>query len=161
MLLVNVQANSAFFDTVNLDGEAILSEKFAALGKNVSTGDIQLIRGLIVCEEPNPVMSQFRGKISVESEDFIDLSVKNLALRGSVLRNTNFAIGIVAYVGTETKAHMNSKSRKRKKSWIMSVMHRFIKWMFLAIGVLVLMLAIAGVIFEQVAKWPYKIAIAG
>ena len=109
MLLVNVQANSAFFDTVNLDGEAILSEKFAALGKNVSTGDIQLIRGLIVCEEPNPVMSQFRGKISVESEDFIDLSVKNLALRGSVLRNTNFAIGIVVYVGTETKAHMNSK----------------------------------------------------
>ena len=43
----------------------------------------------------------------------------------------------------------------------MSVMHRFIKWMFLAIGVLVLMLAIAGVIFEQVAKWPYKVAVAG
>ena len=43
----------------------------------------------------------------------------------------------------------------------MSVMHRFIKWMFLAIGILVLILAIAGVIFEQVTKWPYKIAIVG
>ena len=56
MLLINVQANSAFFDTVNLDGESILSEKFAALGKNVNTGDLQQYRGLIICEEPNAVM---------------------------------------------------------------------------------------------------------
>ena len=29
ILLINVHRNSAFFDTVNLDGESVLSEKFA------------------------------------------------------------------------------------------------------------------------------------
>ena len=153
MILINVHANSAFFDTVNLDGEAILSERFSAMGKNIKTSEIQLYRGLIVCEEPNPVMCQFNGKISVESEDFIDLSFKNIALRGSVLRNTNFVIGIVVYVGTDTKAHMSSKLLQRKTSWIINVMHNFIIWMFLAIGVLTLTLAIAGTIFERESKW--------
>ena len=55
LLLINVQANSAFFDTVNLDGEAILSERYAADG-NVNTGDLQLFRGLVGCEDPNPVI---------------------------------------------------------------------------------------------------------
>ena len=149
-----MQANSAFFDTVNLDGEAVLSEKYSASGDNISNGDIQTYRGLILCENPNPIMHSFNAKISIESEDFLQLTYKNLALRGSVLRNTNFVIGIVLYVGLETKAHLNSKTTLRKTSWLVGRMHRFIKWMFLAIGILVLILAIAGVIFDQTTNWP-------
>ena len=39
LLLINVQANSAFFDTINLDGEAVLTEKFAAQN-NVNSADL-------------------------------------------------------------------------------------------------------------------------
>ena len=39
VLLINVHANSAFFDTVNLDGEPVLSERFA-IGENIKATDL-------------------------------------------------------------------------------------------------------------------------
>ena len=58
-----------------------------------------------MCELPSPTVHQFRGIISVNSEEFIDINERNFAMRGSTLRNTSFIIGIVVYVGTDTKAH--------------------------------------------------------
>ena len=131
------------------------------MGENIGSRELQTHRGLIVCEEPNPIMQRFNGKMSVESADFVPMTEKNLALRGSVLRNTTFVIGIVIYVGLETKAHLNSKKGKRKTSWLMNSMHKFIKWMFLAIGILVLFLAIGGVVFDQTKVWPQYFINAG
>ena len=59
-----------------------------------------------------------------------------------MLRNTDFVIGIVLYVGTDTKAHMNSKTRQRKTSWLIAWMHRLIYGMFVLIGSLILILTI-------------------
>ena len=56
LLLINVETNSAYFDTVNIDGEAVLSERFAAMGRNVCTKELQTYRGHILCQEPNPVI---------------------------------------------------------------------------------------------------------
>ena len=39
VLLINVHADSAFFDTVNLDGEPVLTERFAA-GENIKAVDL-------------------------------------------------------------------------------------------------------------------------
>ena len=58
-----------------------------------------------MCEEPNPTIHRFRGGISVNNKDFLEVNMKNFAMRGSILRNTPFIIGIVLYVGSETKAH--------------------------------------------------------
>lgn len=60
-------------------------------------------------EEPTPVMHKFRGVLSRNSLDFEDVNERNFAMRGSVLRNTPFVLGIVLYVGTDTKAHQNAK----------------------------------------------------
>ena len=53
-------------------------------------------------------MHRFSGLISEEGSDFSPVTQKNFAMRGSILRNTGFIIGIVVYVGTDTKAHMNA-----------------------------------------------------
>ena len=39
VLLINVHGDSAFFDTVNLDGEPVLTERFA-IGENIKANDV-------------------------------------------------------------------------------------------------------------------------
>lgn len=58
-----------------------------------------------MCEEPNPVIHSFSGTISINNSEFKDVNDRHFAMRGSTLRNTSFVIGIVVYVGTDTKAH--------------------------------------------------------
>ena len=93
------------------------------------------------------------------------MTYKNFAVRGSVLRNTSFIIGIVLYVGSETKAHLNSQAHQRKQSWTLSRMHKLVLWLFIVIGVCVLFLSIGGLLFEvQNDSWPdnlYKVSSIG
>lgn len=72
-----------------------------------------------------------------------------------MLRNTDFIIGLVLYVGTETKAHTNSKMRKRKQSWLIAWMHSLIYGMFIVIGTIVVILSIASIIFQSNSKALY------
>lgn len=104
IVLINVDQSSAFFDTIALDGEPVLAERFAP-AENITTSAVQSYRGLIMCEAYNPVIHKFKGAISVDNKDFVDLDERNFAMRGSTLKNTAFIIGIVVYVGTDTKAH--------------------------------------------------------
>jgi len=69
MLLVNVHQHSAFFDTVNLDGEAVLSEKYS-FDENVITQDLQSFRGTVVYGDPSAVIQSFCGEISVDDGKF-------------------------------------------------------------------------------------------
>lgn len=76
-------------------------------------------------------------------------------MRGSILKNTNFVIGIVIYVGTDTKAYQNSKTRKRKQSWLIARMHQLIVKMFIFLGIVVFLLACGGVAFQALVDTPY------
>lgn len=66
ILLVNVGETSAFFDTVSLDGEPVLAERYAAT-EQVQNNEVQSFRGLIMYEEPNPIIHMFRGCLSVKN----------------------------------------------------------------------------------------------
>ena len=98
-------------------------------------------------EEPNLVIHKFRGLFSINDKDFREVSNRNFAMRGSVVKNTNFVIGIVVYVGTDTKAYQNSKTHKRKQSWLIARMHQVIVKMFIFLGIVVLLLTCGGVAF--------------
>ena len=58
-----------------------------------------------MCEKPNAILQHFEGVYSINGGEYKQATDKNFAMRGSILRNTNFVIGVVLYVGTETKAH--------------------------------------------------------
>lgn len=154
ILLISTDGGSAFFDTVSLDGETILTERFAS-SPNVSSGNLQTMKGMIMYEDPNLVMHKFNGIFSINNQEFQDISNRNFAMRGSVLKNTNFIIGIVLYVGTDTKAYQNSKTRKRKQSWLIGRMHELIVKMFWVIAALSLILALGGVAFQAMVDVPY------
>lgn len=78
----------------------------------------------------------------------MDATYKNFAMRSTVLRNCSFIIGIVVYVGTETKAHQNFQRKSRKRSWMLQKMHDLIVKMFFLLGFIVVLLTVESVIFD-------------
>jgi hypothetical protein len=65
------------------------------------------LRGHIECEMPNERLNVFEGLITLEIDerraDVSPLSMEQLLLRGSSLRNTEFIYGAVIYAGEDTK----------------------------------------------------------
>ena len=47
----------------------------------------------------------------------------NLILSGSVLRSTEFIVGLVVYVGEKTKIQMNVKKNLIQESWLNKRIH--------------------------------------
>eukprot|EP01035_Chromulina_nebulosa_P018205 gene18205-23867_t len=76
----------------------------------------------IDAEPPNESIYNFNGRLlffnsnSNNVDEIIPLSEKNLLLRGSVLRATEWCVGIVAYTGRDTKLSQNSKMPPSKLS---------------------------------------------
>jgi phospholipid-transporting ATPase len=68
---------------------------------------ISRISGRIQCELPNENLSKFEGRLLVQVPDGSDkvhpLSMTQMLLRGSFLRNTDFCYAIVVFAGIETK----------------------------------------------------------
>mmetsp|Transcript_18923 Transcript_18923/g.32305 ORF Transcript_18923/g.32305 Transcript_18923/m.32305 type:complete len:259 (+) Transcript_18923:711-1487(+) len=73
--------------------------------------------GEILCEKPNNAIYKFEGTVRVPFRfDQSPLSVDNLLLRGSSLRNTEYVYGAVVFTGHDTKVMRNSASSKYKFS---------------------------------------------
>ena len=63
---------------------------------------------------PDPQLNNVSGQIRIGGEEEVMFSVKNFLYRGSVLKNTVWIIGVVAYTGKQTKIMMNSEEGKNK-----------------------------------------------
>ena len=61
------------------------------------------------------VKSSFNGFIrhfDGDEEKTVPVKIKNLLLRGCVIRNTDFIIGMVVYSGNQTKTMLNNGTNK-------------------------------------------------
>jgi hypothetical protein len=82
-----------------LDGETNLKLRKAP----VQTGHLSLkslseLKGTLQCEVPHHVMYSFKGTLHLDSESqAIPLDNQQLLLQSSFLRNTDWAVGIIAY----------------------------------------------------------------
>ena len=86
-----------------------------------SLDKVQSINGKIECEHPNENLISFEGRATVKADSLseeivVPLTMNNLFLRGSVLRNTDFAYAIVIYTGNNTKIIKNLKQSGVKAS---------------------------------------------
>uniref|UniRef100_A0A8D2IZC1 Phospholipid-transporting ATPase n=1 Tax=Varanus komodoensis TaxID=61221 RepID=A0A8D2IZC1_VARKO len=106
-------------ETANLDGETNLKQRHVVKGfANQVRLEPELFQNVIICEKPNKDLNRFKGYM--EQPDFtrVGFDKENLLLRGCTVRNTEVAIGIVIYAGHETKAMLNNRGPRYKRSRI-------------------------------------------
>lgn len=106
----------AYIDTMALDGETSLKTKQVcpALAGCHSIEGIARCRANFVVEDPNPDLFSFNGRVTVGPRT-LPLTLNHVVYRGSVLRNTGCAIGLVINTGEECKLRMNSNQHPRAK----------------------------------------------
>ncbi|KAI8662273.1 hypothetical protein LRP88_03643 [Fusarium phalaenopsidis] len=119
----------AYIDTMALDGETNLKSKQACslLAERCSTMEgLRSTQATVVSENPNLDLYTYEGRVTIDGET-LPTSHSNIVFRGSTLRNTVEAIGIVVNTGEECKIRMNAnKNVKAKKPAMQSVINKMI-----------------------------------
>eukprot|EP00842_Homolaphlyctis_polyrhiza_P002742 jgi/Hompol1/3469/HPOL_003247-RA len=122
--------SACYVETKNLDGETNLKIKrgIVELRSVRLPADCGEVRCHIDCEPPNSNLYSFSGTMVIRpppgtqdnraNRKTVPMSANNMLLRGCVLRNTQWAIGLVAYTGADTKIMLNSGETPSKRSRI-------------------------------------------
>ena len=108
----------ACIETMALDGETNLKNKqpSPATSKLCNTPDgITTCDAHFVVEDPNLDLYNFEGKVTVDDKAF-PLTNNEIVYRGSILRNTPEAVGMIINSGEECKIRMNANKNPRIKA---------------------------------------------
>lgn len=110
-----------FVETKSLDGETNLKEKVAIQQTQTLANDETLAQTLnkrklnFTYEQPNVLLYTFKGTLVVD-EEIVPLDNRFVTLRGCVLKNTDYVIGVVVYCGKDTKIMKSSIVSQYKSS---------------------------------------------
>ncbi|KAJ5835997.1 ATPase P-type K/Mg/Cd/Cu/Zn/Na/Ca/Na/H-transporter [Penicillium robsamsonii] len=118
LLHANGPNGVAYIETMALDGETNLKNKQPCqpVSKVCSTvEDINSNSLHFVVEDPNLDLYKFDGHVSVNGQERLPLTNNEIVYRGSILRNTDRALGMVIYTGEECKIRMNANKNPRIK----------------------------------------------
>jgi len=108
----------AYIETMALDGETNLKSKQAC---PLLADDCNSFAGMAACdaevvsEDPNLDLYNYEGRVTAKGKT-MPLTMNQVLYRGSTLRNTNEAIGLVINTGEECKIRMNAHKNVRAKA---------------------------------------------
>ncbi|RKP07621.1 hypothetical protein THASP1DRAFT_4481, partial [Thamnocephalis sphaerospora] len=165
-----------YVETAALDGETNLKEVHTPKilhGRANTAEQTADLRGKLRCvqaEDPNDDLYDFNGCLQLlPSKPVLDgeprasfaavapvderasLGIRNLLLRGTVLRNTPFIYGMVVYAGENTKIRQNAlKNARTKAPMLQRQMNRAV------ISVFVLLLVLASVMTALQSQWLHR-----
>ena len=96
------------------------------------------ITGYIQVIHANSNLNQIDGKLNffIEENDFIikednfPINIKEFLLKGSILKNTNWIIGVIIYTGMNNKIILNSRKPRMKISHIEIKMNYYLIFVF-------------------------------
>lgn len=109
---------TAYIETMALDGETNLKSKRPPPPIVKACGcdqDLARCDAHFVVEDPNLDLYKFDGKVTIGKET-LPLTNNEVIYRGSIVRNTHRAIGMIIYSGEECKIRMNSTKNPRIKA---------------------------------------------
>ncbi|KAI1847156.1 hypothetical protein JX266_006696 [Neoarthrinium moseri] len=144
----------AYIETMALDGETNLKSKQACplLAKRCdSLAKLRACNAQVVSEDPNIDLYSYEGRVTVDNET-MPLTLNEVVYRGSILRNTTHATGLVINTGEECKIRMNANKEIRAK---MPAMQRKINHIVLFLVAFVAFLAVGMTTANEVWKSRY------
>ncbi|KAH8722454.1 hypothetical protein GQ44DRAFT_622463 [Phaeosphaeriaceae sp. PMI808] len=118
LLHTNGDNSVAYVETMALDGETNLKTKqtTASMSKTIKyQKDVVGTDAEFVVEDPNRDLYNFEGRVTVNGKQ-APLTLNEIIFRGSVLRNTPDAVGMVIYSGEECRIRMNANKNPRIKA---------------------------------------------
>lgn len=128
LLYADGENGLAYVETMALDGETNLKSKQVL----PEFEGCETIRGILECkarlivEDPNADLYNFNGRVEINGKT-IPLTLNEVAYRGTVLRNTKCALGLVINTGEESKIRMNANRHpKAKKPALEAVYNRVV-----------------------------------
>lgn len=107
----------AYIDTMALDGETNLKSKQVPqpLAERCATvAGIRTADAVFTSEDPNSDLYRYEGMATVGGR-ILPLSQSNVVYRGSTLRNTDEAVGLVINSGEECKIRVSARDHIRNK----------------------------------------------
>jgi phospholipid-translocating P-type ATPase (flippase) len=127
-------------ETKSLDGETHLKARHAlsiTMNSMQDIATIDALQGEVVMEHPNRRINEFQGRIDLGNKFGRQaIESNNVLLRGTILRSTDWAIGLVVNTGKDTKIMMSRNDNRVKKSGVQQMMDvqtkRVIGLLFLA-----------------------------
>lgn len=115
-------SKTAYIETSNLDGEKNLKPiqcllKTYNLLKNIEEDNLFRLRGKIKCIPPVTELSTFNGEIFLDhKKSGFKVDKKNFLYKGTTLKDTDWAIGVVVYTGSQSKIILNINKSNGKTS---------------------------------------------
>jgi len=133
ILKTSSESGLCFVDTKDLDGETNLKEKMVnAEFLEFTEKQLLEVSGVIKCDMPNEYLDSWEGNLFSDNLKVnINSVIKNLLLKGSILKNTEYVIGLLVYCGFNTKIMKNAKNPRIKMSYVMKTMNFILKTVFL------------------------------
>lgn len=154
LLSATNQHNIAYIETMALDGETNLKSKQACPLLASHCGSIEDMRRCaaeVVSEDPNIDLYNFEGRATVDGVT-VPLTLNQVVYRGSTLRNTAEAIGLVINTGEECKIRMNANRNVRAKApYMQFVVNRIV----VLLVIFVILLSVGCTIGNEMWKDSY------
>jgi phospholipid-transporting ATPase len=90
----------------------------------MNDGPVDFPTGTIKCDPPNANLESWGGSIDItKNTNGFPVNIKNLILRGCFIRNTEYVIGVVVYIGHNTKIMKNAKSTPTKMTGVLKILN--------------------------------------
>ncbi|KAI3503445.1 hypothetical protein L1887_31886 [Cichorium endivia] len=120
-----------YVETMNLDGETNLKLKhaFDFTSSLHDDNSFHKFKAVVKCEDPNEDLYSFVGSLSYNGQQH-PLSLQQILLRDSKLRNTEYIYGVVIFTGHDTKVMQNATDPPSKRSKIERRMDKIIYILF-------------------------------
>ena len=148
-----------YLDTSRINGETDLmckkavSETHGLIQSLDKDYVLSKLAGVVNFEQPNNEFSKFKGKLKLSGHPrAIQLFHSSLAYRGSILKGTEWVIGVVIYTGLETKTYLNINKPPLKTSEVEKSINRWVVYLLIILLVLVIF-SVLGLEYISVSEF--------
>ncbi|XP_061841115.1 phospholipid-transporting ATPase IH isoform X3 [Nerophis lumbriciformis] len=153
LLATSRDDGTCYVTTASLDGESSHKTYYAVQDTKAynTEKEVDLIHATIECEQPQPDLYKFVGRINVYMDNepvARPLGSENLLLRGATLKNTQYIYAVAIYTGMETKMALNYQCKSQKRSAVEKSMNSYL--------VVYLCILISKAIVNTVLKYAWQ-----